>query len=308
MHDNSTPSFIHIKGNTWCIVTHQALIPLYKLGNGQAVMIDSGLDNPDRDGILQLLKSENLRVRAVLTSHAHIDHTGNHNTLRKLHGAEIYMTPFDAAISGNSLALKTYMTNMSYETLLRNASSMFCETDHYIDCEKPFLHIEGARFGVISLPGHAPEHLAFVTPDGVAYLGDALMAGDYLEHTKIPYMACCQLDFESKARMKSFAYPQYIIAHHGICTQSELPPLVERNISILNEKIAVVEGIATQYVTAEDLIAKTTAVLGLAPNNLLKLSIAAHSIQMIAEYLMDTGRFLCRAQNGYVQYIQADKA
>ena len=73
-------------GDTFCIVTGYARIPLFKLGGGRAVIFDSGLAVPDRAGIFDLLRREELRVAAILTSHAHIDHTGNHKAIQQEHG------------------------------------------------------------------------------------------------------------------------------------------------------------------------------------------------------------------------------
>jgi len=46
------PYLERVMGDTWCIVTGFARIPLYMPDRANAVMIDSGLKNPDRQGIL----------------------------------------------------------------------------------------------------------------------------------------------------------------------------------------------------------------------------------------------------------------
>ena len=113
-------------GDTFCIVTGYARIPLFKLGGGRAVIFDSGLAVPDRAGIFDLLRREELRVAAILTSHAHIDHTGNHKAIQQEHGAVVYMTPFDAAVSGTPMNLKAYLYGTSYRGVMDYGASMLC--------------------------------------------------------------------------------------------------------------------------------------------------------------------------------------
>ena len=56
MNNSATPYLEHVLGDTWCIVTDYCRIPLYMPDRTQAIMIDSGLKKPDREGILFLLE------------------------------------------------------------------------------------------------------------------------------------------------------------------------------------------------------------------------------------------------------------
>lgn len=99
-NSSSKPYLEHVLGDTWCIVTDYSRIPLYMPDRAQAIMIDSGLKKPDREGILSLLEQEKIHVSALLTSHFHRDHTGNHAAIRAVHNCTVYMTPFAGGISG----------------------------------------------------------------------------------------------------------------------------------------------------------------------------------------------------------------
>ena len=222
-------------GDTFCIVTGYARIPLFKLGGGRAVIFDSGLAVPDRAGIFDLLRREELRVAAILTSHAHIDHTGNHKAIQQEHGAVVYMTPFDAAVSGTPMNLKAYLYGTSYRGVMDYGASMLCRADRIICPEDTAVEVDGARFEILRLPGHAPEHLGFVTPDRVAYVADALMSDRVLNSVRIPYCMCCELDFQSKRMLRNTNYAGYIIPHNGI--YEDITALADRNIQKLQEKI-----------------------------------------------------------------------
>ena len=112
MGQRIVPYLEHVLGDTWCIVTGYCRIPLYMPDRSRAVMIDSGLKHPDREGILSLLERENIRVATLLTSHFHPDHVGNHTALKAAHGCSVYMTPFARIMSRDPSNLQA----VGYET------------------------------------------------------------------------------------------------------------------------------------------------------------------------------------------------
>ena len=67
------PYLQHVKGNTYCVVTEYMRLPLYRLNEQEAILIDSGLPR-EWEAISQVLQAENLKITSVLTSHGHPDH------------------------------------------------------------------------------------------------------------------------------------------------------------------------------------------------------------------------------------------
>ena len=298
------PSLEHVKGDTWCIVTGYSRIPLFKLGAGRAMLIDSGLANPDREGILSLLRREDLRVAAVLTSHAHIDHTGNHKILQQEHGAKLYMTLFDAAVSSNPVNLKAYFYGTSYQGVINYGESMFCHADRLITPRDNEVVVEGARFQVLRLPGHAPEHLGFVTPDGVAYLGDALMSEQVLNSVHIPYSMCCELDIQTKRNIQHMDYDAYIIPHNAVC--ADVRALAQQNICVLQDKIETVYNTVDHYMSMEQIVARASAAMGMRGDTTYKINVAERNIRIFVEHLLDTKRLRVRANEGVIEYIRRE--
>ena len=304
MNRNVRPYFEHVMGDTFCIVTGYARIPLFKLGGGRAVIFDSGLAVPDRAGIFDLLRREELRVAAILTSHAHIDHTGNHKAIQQEHGAVVYMTPFDAAVSGTPMNLKAYLYGTSYRGVMDYGASMLCRADRIICPEDTAVEVDGARFEILRLPGHAPEHLGFVTPDRVAYVADALMSDRVLNSVRIPYCRCCELDFQSKRMLRNTNYAGYIIPHNGI--YEDITALADRNIQKLQEKIDIVAGLADHYLSLEELVARSMTAMGVNGNTIYKIRVAERNIQVFVEHLLDTGKLSQRAYRGIIEYVRTE--
>ena len=68
---------LHVLGNTYAAVAATALLPVYKLNDRDVVLIDTGYAKLDRAGLTALIDGQGWRLRAILCSHAHFDHTGN---------------------------------------------------------------------------------------------------------------------------------------------------------------------------------------------------------------------------------------
>ena len=75
---------LHVLGNTYAAVAATALLPVYKLNDRDVVLIDTGYAKLDRAGLTALIDGQGWRLRAILCSHAHFDHTGN---VRYLHSS-----------------------------------------------------------------------------------------------------------------------------------------------------------------------------------------------------------------------------
>ena len=293
------PRLEHVKADTWCIVTGSSRIPLYMPDRGNAVMIDSGLKNPDRYGILAVLEQENIHVCALLTSHFHRDHIGNHQIIKSRYDCRVYMSPVTASYCSDPLKFSAYESNLLSK--LRGRTSTFTP-DVIYDPNADTLEAAGYSFQLIPLPGHAQEHTGFVTPDGVAYLGDTILSRDILYAVRIPYCTNCKEDLEAKEKAGALNYELYILAHNAICTG--IRELARENIDNMHEKINMVQQFASSYITLEALAAKVISHTGGDPDSLLKVVGSKRNVQVLVDYLLETGRLDVRAKDGYIEYIK----
>jgi len=292
----------HVLGDTWCMVTGSCRIPLYMPDRQNAVMIDTGLKMTDREGILALLEREDIRVQSILVSHFHMDHIGNLRPLKEKYGAHTYMSYYASAMLNNPgmARLATFETSFMSIPLVGPYVSA---TDHLIDPETPEIMVCGQRFEVISLPGHAVENMGFVTPDGVAYLSDTILSQDVLRAVRIPYCSHCATDLEAKEKARELSYNRYILAHNGVV--DSIRELAQENIDNMKQKIAMVLEQCRDYIPLERLTSKVVAITGSNPDDLQKVLGAKRNVQVIVDYLMETGQLTNRGHNGYIEYIAA---
>ncbi len=71
--------------------------------DGQAVLIDTGLDRDTAKKILRHVEALKVRLAAVVITHAHADHFGGAATVRARTGAPVYALGLEAAIIENPI-------------------------------------------------------------------------------------------------------------------------------------------------------------------------------------------------------------
>ena len=95
--------------------------------------------------------------------------------MQERYGAKAAISLIEAGISVNPDSYRANYVALTYG----KSRELFLEecftADRVIFPQEDHIDVDGARFGVLSLPGHSAGQLGFVTPDGVAYLGDCLI-------------------------------------------------------------------------------------------------------------------------------------
>jgi hydroxyacylglutathione hydrolase len=128
----------------------------------EAIVIDPG-DNIGN--ILAILERHQLRVKAIVITHAHIDHIGGAEKLKTATGAPVYMNANDQPL---------------YDSIDQQAQWLGVEppsrTTIDVDArEGETLDLGGARFQVLDTPGHTQGSISVWIPEH-----NKLVAGDTL--------------------------------------------------------------------------------------------------------------------------------
>lgn len=196
-----------ICGRSGYFDTPLAILPTYHLSERDILLVDSGV-KPD-PSLLAELEASKLRVRAVLCTHLHPDHIANNAALVERYGAEIFSTTVERT-SHESWEKLPYPITM-------------------LDGEES-VNIDDATIGILPVPGHSPGQLAYITPDGVCCVGDALMTARAVRSSKLPYMEDVDRSIVSMEAIRTTDALYYAVAHKGVVTAEELPALVDENI------------------------------------------------------------------------------
>ena len=225
---------LHVLGNTYAAVAATALLPVYKLNDRDVVLIDTGYAKLDRAGLTALIDGSGWRLRAILCSHAHFDHTGNVRYLQQRYGCPAAIQLIEAGISVNPDSYRANYVALTYGKSREYLLEECFPADVIIPADAEHLDFCGARFGILQLPGHSAGHIGVVTPDGVAYLGDCLIDEAQIAAAKLPTSMFIARDLESKESLRNLRRPAYIIAHKQVLT--DIGPLIDRNIDFIHDK------------------------------------------------------------------------
>ena len=224
----------HVYGNTYAAVGATALMPVYKLTDTDIVLMDTGYARLDRSALVNLIEGNGFRLRGIICSHAHFDHTGNVRYLQQRYGCQAAAQIIEAGISVNPDAYRANYVALTYGKSREYLLEECFPADVIIPADAEHLDFCGARFGILQLPGHSAGHIGVVTPDGAAYVGDCLIDHDEIAAAKLPTSMFIARDLESKESLRNLRRPAYIIAHKQVLT--DIGPLIDRNIDFIHDK------------------------------------------------------------------------
>ena len=128
----------------------------------EALVIDPG---DDIDRILEIVSNHRLRVKAIVITHAHIDHIGGAQKLKQATGAPVYMNLKDTAlqkmmdVQAGWLGMPT-PPEVTIDMAAREGDQLVLGT---------------AEFHVLETPGHTPGSISLWIPSE-----NKLVAGDTL--------------------------------------------------------------------------------------------------------------------------------
>jgi hydroxyacylglutathione hydrolase len=140
----------------------------------EAIVIDPG---DDVDRILEILHRHRLTVRAIVTTHTHIDHVGGLPKLHRATGAPVLIHEADLSL---------------YQALDEQAQWLGVRTPEMMGIQDYVKEGDTLRWGgfaaqVLHTPGHTPGSISLVIEPGTGANDSAkrLIAGDTLFHGSI---------------------------------------------------------------------------------------------------------------------------
>lgn len=139
--------------NTYVVVSNQ----------NNAVVVDPSLDF---EKIKEVLESSGAKLKYIICTHGHYDHTASALLLKELYGAEIVIHQRDAEM--------LYDSKKSLSYLFSNHPNV-CRADIEVS-DGDSLCLDELKFDFISTPGHSNGSMVIVCQD-VMFTGDTVLKG-----------------------------------------------------------------------------------------------------------------------------------
>ena len=293
-----------IKGNTW-VLEGMEWIPFYKLDERRCILLDTGLLG-EREELEQALLDHGLTPAGILCSHAHVDHGGNNRYFQEKYRIPVALTVKEAGMCAGVLTLKCYFLMLPPGMVEREASHLVHTPDVIVpDRDGPFSFC-GAEFQIIQTPGHSAGHISTITPDGVCYVGDALLSREQLG-AKLPYCLSHQMGIDSREKLRGTRAELFVMAHRGMCTREELEVLIDDNQALAQQRAGEVLALVTEPMTVSQIaqrVCRYFQLLSRRPTRSLRYE---RNIRFFVEYLADRGDLVMEARDGVTFYRRADQ-
>lgn len=294
----------HVYGRTYAAVGATALMPVYKLTDTDIVLMDTGYAKLDRSALTNLIEDNGFRLRGILCSHAHFDHTGNVRYLQQRYGCQAAAQIIEAGISVNPDAYRANYVALTYG----KSHEYFLEecflADVIIPADVDHVDFCGARFGILQLPGHSAGHIGIVTPDNVAYVGDCLIDEGQIQGAKLPTSMFIARDLESKESLRALRCPAYIIAHKQVLT--DIGPLIDRNLAFILGKGQEVLDCLEDGMSFDQWIYTFCKKENVRTHNEFKFSVVERNFANFVDWLADEGRIEVRREFCAKHYFRRD--
>ena len=204
----------NVKGNTWILEGPQ-LVGLYQIDEKTCLLFDPG-STKLRPGIEAALQEAGLTPVAILGSHTHIDHMGSHAYFQKTRGTQVVMSLGEAGqiFSPWASSCNTTTSHGPLPGLSRAGHRPLRARPG----DPPGGGGRHPLRGHLRHPPHPGPHRGphlHPRPGQRLYLGDAMMTGRTLHHSKFPYAFCVKDYLDSMRKMRTEPAEKFIVAHFG---------------------------------------------------------------------------------------------
>ncbi len=228
------------------------------VGDGQAALIDSGLDESAARKAAQAVEQAGLRAVALINTHAHADHCGGNAFLKKRTGATVYAPAVEAALIQHTEIEPLYLFGAAPFPAIDSKwfHAAPSQVDHLLG---PTLSLCGLELTIFPTAGHSINQVGVLTPD-VAFLGDALVTPELLERYPIQYCYDVPAHRATLERLASLRHTWYIGAHFP--PTRDLEGLLAANRRNLERTAEAVINTLSSTATTEDVIARAAEALG----------------------------------------------
>ncbi len=277
-----------IKGKTWALIG-SCVQMLYRIDEKHCILFDTGYPK-EREKLKRALGTHSLHLVAVCCTHAHIDHIGSAAYLQKTYEIPLYLSQAEGGILCSLLNTKAYRVAITpQETIQDMGDTIITDFTAIMPGTKTITLPLDIEIGVIESQGHSSGHLGYVTPDGVCFLGDALLSESQLG-AKLPYALDVAGALSCHEKLKQLDHDLYLLSHFGTVEKSDFLPLIEQNMALFQGRAEEVFHILEEGKTMEKLTLDLCKFHQLSTRRAKRVYFYQRTLRFFLDYLEDSGK------------------
>ncbi len=212
------------------------------------------------------------------------------------------MSVYEALICSSEVNLKLFYGNYTLESIKRYYGHMVCKTDITIEDSQDEILLCGVHFKIMHTPGHSPAHICIITPDDVAYIGDALISYEVMERAKMPYAYILSEDIKSKRKLYNLNCSKYIVAHKGI--YNNITKLIDDNINCYESRAMRIYEAIDGSMKMDDILKSVIKRFNIHVNNIYRYYSIERKLKSYVEYLYEIKKLKLIMENGFLKYTK----
>ncbi len=278
-------------------------------------VIDTGECDSDGEQIFDALKKiyPNKKIKAIINTHSHFDHTGGNKTLQKASGCQIWTTGTEGAILEHpELSQEAKWKEHIFHEFNKNISiiSEPAKVDKIIDGQK--ISASDITLQSIILRGHSYGQQGILitenkTNKSVMFAGDALFGKELITKYWIPFMMDEQ-EFRNSLEIIGRTEASFYIPGHGsVCPKEKIQALIEINtLATLETENFILKQLHKKSATSEEIVKSAADFCGLH----LKLSqylLMKNTINSYLQRMYKNSMIKCKIINNQLVWTEAQK-
>jgi len=170
--------------------------------NEEALIVDPG---GEAEAIIHFIDQHQLKPQAILLTHAHFDHIGAVDAIRKRYHIDVYIHDQERDWLAES--------SLNRSRLFTGEDIVTAPAEHYLD--EGSMRIGNFHFEVMHTPGHSPGSVSFVFHDQKKVISGDVLFFQGIGRTDLPGGDRDILEVSIKKRLYSLSDTYTVYPGHG---------------------------------------------------------------------------------------------
>jgi len=204
-------------------------VGIIKTGENAVCLIDAGNNKDAGKRIKRILDCNGWTLDAIYNTHSHADHIGGNQYLQSQTGCRIYAPAKESHFINHPILEPSLIYGGNPPSELRHK---FLLADESV-CEYLTNETLPKGFKAISLKGHTPDMVGFISPDGIVFLADCLLSRETLDKYGIGFIYDIEEYLNTLESVKNIKAKLFIPSHTE--PTDDIASLAQYNIDRVSE-------------------------------------------------------------------------